>query len=473
MQKGISSASQVADSHSWRLDSTLERELIISENLTPQPSAIEQPVALRALPRNVWAVTVTSFLTDISGEMIVNLLPLFLANVLGVHTALIGLIEGIAETTASLLKAFSGWLSDRLGGRKWLAVSGYAISTVAKPFLYPAASWLAVLAVRFADRLGKGIRTAPRDALVADSIDEGRRGLAFGLHRAGDTAGAFLGLVIALVVVWRAQAGALLLARPAFQRLVLLSIVPAALAVLVLALASREVSRPGRQVARPCLSLAGFDTRFRRFLPVIVLFALGNSADAFLILRAQERGLNILGVLGMLATFNLVYAAISGPAGALSDRVGRRTLIIGGWLTAFSILALPSPATPGRSGFSMPFTASTTVPSREPPVPTWPISSSRTGAGPPTASITRPSASLRCPPASSRGFYGRASPAGPALARPLPFSSAPPWPSSPSASLSPGPPRAPAGLEGPQPGPSASFHARAHRSPGLTPAAGR
>jgi MFS family permease len=339
MQKGISSASQVTDSHSWRRYKALEREPIISENLTPPPSAIEQPVALRALPRNVWAVTVTSFLTDISSEMIVNLLPLFLANVLGVHTALIGLIEGIAETTASLLKAFSGWVSDRLGRRKWLAVSGYAVSTVAKPFLYPAASWLAVLAVRFADRLGKGIRTAPRDALVADSIDDGRRGLAFGLHRAGDTAGAFLGLVIALVVVWRAQAGALLLARPTFQRLVLLSIVPAALAVLVLALASREVSRPGRQVAKPRLSLAGLDSRFRRFLAVIVLFALGNSADAFLILRAQERGLGILGVLGMLATFNLVYAAVSGPAGALSDRVGRRALIIGGWL-AYGLLYL-------------------------------------------------------------------------------------------------------------------------------------
>jgi MFS family permease len=315
------------------------RESIKPKNPNPQRSAIGQTVALQALPRNVWAVTVTSFLTDISSEMIVNLLPLFLANVLGVHTALIGLIEGIAETTASVLKAFSGWFSDRLGHRKWLAVAGYAISTVAKPFLYPAASWLAVLAVRFSDRLGKGIRTAPRDALVADSIDESRRGLAFGLHRAGDTAGAFFGLLIALVVVWRVQAGALLLARPTFQRLVLLSIVPAALAVLVLAFASREVSQPGRQADKPRLSLAGFDTSFRRFLLVIGLFALGNSADAFLILRAQERGLGILGVLGMLATFNLVYAVVSGPAGALSDRVGRRSLIVGGWL-AYGLLYL-------------------------------------------------------------------------------------------------------------------------------------
>jgi MFS family permease len=153
---------------------------------------------LRGLPRNVWVVTATSFLTDVSSEMLVHLLPLFLANVLGVRLSIVGLIEGIAETTASLLKVFSGWLSDRLGDRKWLTVAGYSLSTLAKPFLVVASTWGAVLAVRFADRVGKGIRTAPRDALVADSIDEKRRGLAFGLHRAGDTAGAVVGLLIAL-----------------------------------------------------------------------------------------------------------------------------------------------------------------------------------------------------------------------------------------------------------------------------------
>ena len=137
---------------------------------------------LRSLPRNVWVVTATSFLTDISSEMLVHLLPLFLANILGVRFSVVGLIEGVAETTASLLKVFSGWLSDRLGDRKWLTVAGYSLSTIAKPFLYFATTWGAVLAVRFTDRVGKGIRTAPRDALVADSIDEKRRGLAFGLQ---------------------------------------------------------------------------------------------------------------------------------------------------------------------------------------------------------------------------------------------------------------------------------------------------
>jgi MFS family permease len=293
----------------------------------------EKPkAALRDLPRNVWVVTVTSFFTDISSEMVINLIPLFLADVLGVRTGIIGLIEGIAETTASLLKVFSGWLSDRLAQRKWLTVAGYALSTVAKPFLYFATTWGWVLGVRFADRVGKGVRTAPRDALVADSIDERHRGLAFGLHRAGDTAGAVVGLLIALAVVWAAQGGSLALARPTFQTVVLFSIVPAILAVLVLALGAQEVPVTKEMHRPPGLSLQGFDARFKGFLFIIILFTLGNSSDAFLILRARERGLSTLGVMGMLVTFNLVYAMISGPAGALSDRIGRRRLIVGGWL---------------------------------------------------------------------------------------------------------------------------------------------
>ncbi len=152
----------------------------------------------RTLPRNVWVVSLTSFFMDISSEMVINILPLFLSNVLGVSTGIIGLIEGIAEATASILKVFSGWLSDKIGGRKWLAVSGYGLSALTKPFFYFASSWASVLAVRWADRVGKGIRTAPRDALVADSVDESQRGLAFGFHRAADTGGAMVGLLIAL-----------------------------------------------------------------------------------------------------------------------------------------------------------------------------------------------------------------------------------------------------------------------------------
>ncbi len=172
--------------------------------------------------------------TALSSEMIFNLVPLYLANVLGVGTAIIGLIDGIAETTASLMKVYTGSLSDKLGQRKWLAVAGYALSTISKPFLFIATTWEAVLGVRFSDRLGKGIRTAPRDALVADSIDEKQRGLAFGVHRAGDTAGAFLGIGFAALIVWLTEANGIDLTRHTFQIAVLASFIPAVLGVLVL-----------------------------------------------------------------------------------------------------------------------------------------------------------------------------------------------------------------------------------------------
>jgi MFS family permease len=286
---------------------------------------------LRQLHPNVWVLTATSFLTDVSSEMVLNLIPLFLANVLGVRTAIVGLIEGVAETTASLLKVYSGALSDRLGKRKWLTVAGYGLSTLAKPFLYFATTWEWVLGVRFSDRVGKGIRTSPRDALVAGSIQEDQRGLAFGLHRAGDTAGAFTGLAIAAALVWATQSGAAELSRRTFQLAVLASILPAALAVLVLALGAREVGSQQGSSA-PVLSLRGMDGRFKLFLMVVVLFTLGNSSDAFIILLGQNRGLNVLHVLLMLMTFNFIYAALSGPLGSLSDRVGRRRLILSGWL---------------------------------------------------------------------------------------------------------------------------------------------
>ncbi len=298
----------------------------------PSSSSAAAPDGPRRLPRNVWVVTITSFLTDVSSEMVSNLLPLFLFDVLGAKTSAIGVIEGMAETTASLLKVFSGWLSDRLGSRKGLAVLGYALSTAAKPFLYLASSWPWVLGVRVADRIGKGVRTAPRDALVADSVDEKQRGLAFGIHRAGDTAGAVLGIGIALVVLLATQRGAAALTRNTFQLIVVISLLPALLAVLVLALGAREIraQKKGSEAVR--LTLAGFDVRFRLFLGIVVLFTLGNSSDAFLILRAQNVGLSVPGVLGMMMTFNLIYALGSSPAGALSDRVGRKRLLVGGWL---------------------------------------------------------------------------------------------------------------------------------------------
>lgn len=293
---------------------------------------MQQRTSLRGLPRNIWAVTATSFLTDISSEMIFSLIPLFLANVLGVGTAVIGLIDGVAETTASLTKVYAGSLSDKLGQRKWLAVAGYALSTIAKPFLYFANAWGWVFGVRFADRMGKGIRTAPRDALVADSIDEKQRGLAFGVHRAGDTAGAFAGLGLAALIVWLTQSGAAELTRRTFQIAVLASILPAVLAVLVLAFGANDVPRAGTTHALPRPAFEGLDARFKVFLFVVLLFTLGNSSDSFIVLLGQKRGLDVLQIMLMVMTFNLIYASLAGPLGSLSDRIGRRQLIIGGWM---------------------------------------------------------------------------------------------------------------------------------------------
>lgn len=288
--------------------------------------------SLQQLPRNVWVMSATSLLNDISSEMLLNLIPFFLANILGVRTAVIGLIEGIAETTASLLKIYFGALSDRFGKRKPFAVLGYALSAFTKPLLYFANAWGWVLGVRVADRIGKGIRTAPRDALIAASIDDHQRGLAFGLHRASDTLGAFLGLGIAALIVWRTQARALLLSLDTFKLVVLISIIPGVLAVLVLALGAVEIAGSSESVEMTRLSLKEMDPRFKYFLFVLVLFTLGNSADAFILLRGQERGLNILQVMGMSLTFNAIYTVFAGPLGAWSDRVGRRRLILGGWL---------------------------------------------------------------------------------------------------------------------------------------------
>jgi MFS family permease len=287
---------------------------------------------LSSIPRNVWVVTVTSFLTDVSSEMVANLLPLFLFNVLGARTSAIGLIDGTAETVSSLLKIVSGKVSDRVGSRKWLAVAGYALSTAAKPFLYFASSWGWVLGVRSADRIGKGVRTAPRDALVADTVSEDQRGLAFGLHRAGDTGGAVIGLAVALAIVFAAGEGTSGLDRSVFQTIVLLSLIPAVLAVLALAVGAQEARRQVVTPLRDGSQRPSLDLRFYLFLGIVVVFTLGNASDSFLILRAQNAGLRVASILGMLITFNLIYAITAGPAGALSDRIGRRKLLVAGWI---------------------------------------------------------------------------------------------------------------------------------------------
>ncbi len=294
-------------------------------------SAPESPPRRRKIPRNVWALSGTSFFNDISSEMILNLLPLFLANVLGAGTAVIGLIEGVAESTASLLKVYFGGLSDRRGARKPLAVGGYLLSAVVRPVFLLASSWGVVAGARWADRIGKGVRTAPRDALVADSVSSSDRGLAFGLHRAADTGGAVLGLLVAVAVVAYVQGDASELSRETFQTLVLVSLIPALLAVLTVVFGVKE-SRRKTETDAPRIGFRGLGRRFAVFLAIVGLFDLGNFSDAFLVLRAQERGLGVADVLWMLVGFNLVYALVSTPAGALSDRIGRRRVIIAGWI---------------------------------------------------------------------------------------------------------------------------------------------
>jgi MFS family permease len=267
--------------------------------------------------------------------MIFTLVPLFLANVLGAATTIIGLVGGLSESVDVIFRIFSGWLSDRVGRRKPLAVLGYGLSTLAKPFMYLASSWGVVLAVRFVDRIGKGIRTSPRDALVAASVSAGERGKGFGLHRAMDTLGAVLGLGIVAIIIYFVQGGGLKLSLETYQWLVVIGVIPAVLAVVVLLIFVREkkfsqTSSPSQGSTSSGL-FTGFDTRFKVFLAIMAVFTLGNSSDFFVILRAQNLNVPLIQVVLMLVLFNVTYAVISLPAGMLSDRLGRRGVIILGW----------------------------------------------------------------------------------------------------------------------------------------------
>lgn len=298
-----------------------------------EPSSHPRSSLIFGLSRNVFVLGLVSLLTDISSEMTLTLLPLFLANVLGVKTAVIGLIEGVAEATASLMKVGSGWWADRLGRRKWLTFWGYALSAATKPFLAVAGSWTTVLGVRWSDRVGKGIRTSPRDALLADSASTGKRGRAFGWHRAADTAGAVIGLALAAGIIAAIQSDALTLSREAYRTIVLVGIVPGFLAVALVGVLVREVRRPRpADVNRLRRGLGGFSRDFYRLLVIMAVFTLGNSSDAFLLLRAQGQGLDALHLTLLLVGFNVLYALVALPAGRLSDRWGRRGVIITGWL---------------------------------------------------------------------------------------------------------------------------------------------
>ena len=276
---------------------------------------------------NVWITGLTSFFTDISSEMVYPLLPLYLTLHLGAGTEIVGLVEGVAESLASLLKVFSGYISDKVGKRKPLAVMGYASSALGKFFLYISTSWWWVLLGRVVDRFGKGVRTAPRDAIIADSTDSSKRGQAFGLHRTLDTLGAVIGTILAYYFFFRYQK------EPGVYNLVFLwALLPAFLGVVIL-LFVRETGkgkREGRilQISR----WRDLSPRLKGFLLVVFLFTLGNSSNQFLILRAKDIGFTAAQAILLYLTFNVIYSLSSYPAGKISDKIGRRTLLVLGYL---------------------------------------------------------------------------------------------------------------------------------------------
>lgn len=294
----------------------------------------------RGLPRNVFAIGLVSLLNDASSEIIYPLLPIFLANSLGASARAIGTIEGLAESVASLLKLFAGYLSDRLGKRKSLVVAGYSVASLARPLLAFAQTWTQVLAIRLTDRVGKGIRTAPRDAMIADTVRVEQRGLAFGFHRAMDHAGAVIGPLIGYVLVILFVANAQSPTTGEFSRIFLVASVPALLAVLVAIFFMRESpqhSSSDNQVRK--LSLRGFDSNFKRFLLVLALFTLSNSSDSFLILRAMDAGVSVALVPLLWAAHHGTKVLSSLYGGDLSDRLGRKRLIVSGWILYAAVYA--------------------------------------------------------------------------------------------------------------------------------------
>lgn len=297
-------------------------------------AATAQKEQLKAAPLDpsVRALGVVSLLNDFSSEVAVRTLPLFLANVLGVRIGVIGLIEGIAESTATLLKLVSGYLSDRFQRKKALALWGYGFSNLTKPLLYFANSWVLVFAVRFLDRVGKGVRSAPRDALIADLTPPELRGRAFGFNKAMDKTGGFLGLIVAAAMLYLTQQDAVALTRESYEWLVLLAVLPGFAAVAIVALYVQERAKVSIAKGRPVLNWSAMDSRYKAFIAVLTLFTLGNSSDAFLMLRAQTVGFSTIEIFLAVAAFSLVVAMTSTKGGVLSDIFGRRGLIVAGWL---------------------------------------------------------------------------------------------------------------------------------------------
>ncbi|MCK9908620.1 MFS transporter [Microbacteriaceae bacterium K1510] len=282
---------------------------------------------LRDMPRGVWALGFVSLFMDISSEMIHALLPLYLVTVLGTSTLTVGIIEGIAEATASITKVFSGALSDYLGKRKWLAALGYGLAAVTKPIFPLASSIGAVMAARFIDRIGKGVRDAPRDALLADLTPEGQRGAAYGLRQSLDTVGALLGPLLAMLFMAAFA--------DRFAPVFWIAVIPAFISLAIIVFGVREPERPTglRQVKMPFArsELARLGAAYWLIVGVSAIFTLARFSEAFLLLRAQSVGLPLAIVPVVMVVMNIVYALSAWPAGTLSDSLGRYGLLTAGF----------------------------------------------------------------------------------------------------------------------------------------------
>jgi MFS family permease len=282
------------------------------------------------ISKNVFVLGLVSFFNDVASEMIYPLVPIFLTSVLGAPVAIVGLIEGIAESTASILKVISGWLSDKLQKRKPFVVAGYSFSAISKILLSLAFSWPFVLFARFVDRFGKGTRTSARDALIAESSDTSARGRAFGFHRALDTLGAVVGPLFALLAIHFLD--------NKFRLIFFLAFIPACIGIILL-LFVREKQKEANLSSALNFSWRNLDPSFKIFLLISFIFALGNSSDAFLILRAQNLGLSVTLVVLAYVLFNFAYAIFSMPAGIISDKIGPKKVLLTGFIL-FSIIYL-------------------------------------------------------------------------------------------------------------------------------------
>lgn len=288
-----------------------------------------------ALPRTVWLIGLISLVNDSASEMLYQLMPLYLASVLMAGPKALGIIEGIAEASSSIFKLVSGVIVDRTKKAKPWIVLGYTLAGIGRPLIAIANSWLWVLAIRFTDRMGKGLRSSPRDALLAESVNENQRGLTFGLHRSMDNAGAVIGPLLAAMFL---SMGVPL------KDIFLWAIVPAAITI-TLALCIKEPRRDAiAQAGKFSWSLAGMPNQFKRYLVVAGIFALGNSSDMFLLLRARDAGVPQEQIPLLWAAISLITTLFGAPLSALSDSFGRRRFILIAWIAfAFFYISMGLP----------------------------------------------------------------------------------------------------------------------------------